>query len=262
MLTKVISSGLSNLKLRSLGFAMKRTFSVVLASLLISYLLSGFCSAMLSPQATSVAAEHQTSFNHSFQKSFIGETDEHSVAFVENQWNISANLTSGDLMRVLLNPAPDWSNGIFDVNPQLPDGIGALYVDINITGPDGNLTVFEITFGRSVMVNDTLHVFFINITSFSGQGAIDASAYYLNYTNSYSEVGGTIDLNGTYTFTVAKPWPERDSPPASIDIREVDTVSEFRSIIIPLLVIPFTVFIVGIKKSRREFHAHTASLET
>ncbi len=147
------------------------------------------------------------------------------IQFNPEQWKTSANLTEGDLLDIWIIQGLDWPEGQFDIDEQLPGGVGALHVGVNVTDPRGNFTLFDIVLGRAESSASSkfpqLTVFYINITDpKNDQGGLDVSPFYVNTGSKtfYTDVGGIVQFNGTYTVEVIRPWPARKYPVTTIQL--------------------------------------------
>ena len=144
------------------------------------------------------------------------------------QWTVSANLTEGDMITVPITQGTDWPEGYFEIDDYYT-GVGALYVQVNITDPRGNFTLFDMMLGKAPEGTASgrlyfLQTFRINITDPSyNQGGLDTTPFYRNSSNSYLRIGGIAQLNGTYTVTFIPPWPARNYPVTSLEIRKHTT---------------------------------------
>jgi len=145
-----------------------------------------------------------------------------SVANTSQTWGLTANLTKDDKIVVLIYQGGDWPVGLFD--PEEETQLPLLYVGINITDPRGNLTLFLIRYIKSYE-RFPLSIMDINITV--NEGGLDASSLYKPNTNSYWDVGGVVQFNGTYSFSVSHVYPHRDEPPSKIDVRKGIVVTEY-----------------------------------
>ncbi len=143
-----------------------------------------------------------------------------SVAYVKNSWSISANLSKGDFLYFYYTQGAQWRQGLFDVSDEY-SGFAVLYVGVNVTDPHGNTTMYLEILGKESNAGEDKILNFLDKNITRDGGGIDPSWYYRKPTNSYYEVGGAVQFDGTYKFVIGNLFPQRDDPPASLDVRKV-----------------------------------------
>jgi hypothetical protein len=142
------------------------------------------------------------------------------IAYVQNSWNVSANLNKGDFLYVHFAQGADWRQGLFEVDDNFP-GFAILYVGVNVTDSRGNATTYLCIMGKAADAGEGSPVLFLDINITLNEGGIEPSWFYRNATNSYYNIGGTVQFDGIYEFVFGNIFPARVDPPASIDIRKV-----------------------------------------
>jgi hypothetical protein len=142
------------------------------------------------------------------------------VAYVQDSWNVSANFNKGDFLIVYFTQGADWRRGLFDIDEEFP-GFAILYVGVNVTDPRGNTTMYLCKLGKLQTDGEEKILNFLDKNITRNEGGIDPSWYYRNATNSYYEIGGTVQFNGTYKFVIGNVFPAREDPPTSIDVRKI-----------------------------------------
>jgi hypothetical protein len=143
-----------------------------------------------------------------------------SVAYVQNLWNVTANLNEGDFIRVYFTQGADWRQGYFEPDEEFP-GFAVLYVGVNVTDPRGNTTMYFCRLGKASSDAEEKPLSLLDVNITRDEGALDPSWYYRKPSNSYYEVGGAVQFNGTYKFVLGNVFPSKEYPPASLDIRKV-----------------------------------------
>ena len=160
--------------------------------------------------------------------------DYKKVTEARQKWSVSANLTKGQVIWVEIRQHMNWSVGLFDFDDELYPGFAILYVGVDIKDPYGKTTEFLMVWGilrESVyapeILTRALTILDINVTR--NEGGLDPTPFLIKSGNSsyYSDVGGIVQYNGTYTFTVGKIWPTRNDPPSVIWIGERLTWIEY-----------------------------------
>jgi hypothetical protein len=159
-----------------------------------------------------------------FSSDFPGE-NKNRAAYVENSWNVSANLVKGDFLFFRFLQGAEWRQGLFDIDEEF-SGQAVLYVGVNVTDPRGNTTIYLCKLGKPQTAGEEVVLNFLDKNITRDEGGIDPSWFYRRPTNSYYEVGGTVQFNGTYRFVIGNVYPNRKDPPSSIDIRKVTFTTE------------------------------------
>ncbi|MEM1515893.1 MAG: hypothetical protein QXH24_07620 [Candidatus Bathyarchaeia archaeon] len=182
---------------------------------------------------------------------------------VSNRWSISVNLRKGQVIWVEIRQHINWSVGIFDFDEELYPGFAILYVSVDVTDPYGKDTEFLMVWGLSVenlgsasISKYMLTILDINVTK--NEGGLDPSPFLIKKGGSsyYSDVGGVVQYNGTYTFTV-EVYPSRKDPPSSIWIGQRLTWIEYPYI----YMIPTGVVIDGLGATLAWFSIKKKSLK-
>ena len=148
------------------------------------------------------------------------------VAYVQNSWNVTANLNKGDFIRVYFTQGLDWRKGYFEPDEEFP-GFAVLYVGVSVTDPRGNTTMYFCRWGKASPDAEEKPLSLLDINITRDEGALDPSWYYRQPSNSCYEVGGEIQFNGTYKFVLGNVFPGKEYPPASLDIRKVTFATEY-----------------------------------
>jgi len=146
------------------------------------------------------------------------------VAYVQDSWNVSANLNKDEFLYVCFTQGADWRQGYFEPDGDFP-GFAVLYVGVNITDPRGNTTSYLCILGKQANESEETMLSFLDKIITRNEGGIDPSLYCKNATNSYYEIGGTVQFDGTYEFVIGNVYPNRNDPPASLDVRKVTFMS-------------------------------------
>lgn len=156
------------------------------------------------------------------------------ITEVRQQWIVSANLTKGQVIWVEIRQHINWSVGLFDFDDEMYPGFAILYVGVDIIDPYGKSTEFLMVWGlvrenvyAPEIVKRMLTILDINVIK--NEGGIDPTPFLVKQGKSsyYSDVGGIVQYNGTYTFTVGKILPKREDPPSVIWIGERLTWIEY-----------------------------------
>jgi len=146
------------------------------------------------------------------------------ISKTTQEWSVSANLQKNDKIAIELRYGGDWPMGLFDPSDE-DTSIGLLYVYVDVQGPVGNVTEFEVAF-RLVSSTSTIMFWSINVTK---QDGLDSTRLYNATTKKYGGIGGIVKDDGLYTVNVPKEkiFPPRDYPPASLAIFKQTTVTEY-----------------------------------
>lgn len=143
------------------------------------------------------------------------------VSEVSQKWSVSVNLTRGQLVWVEIRQHMNWSIGLFDFDDELYPGFAILYVDVDITDPYGGTTRFLIVLGRLRTTDASPMLTIVDLNVTRNDGGLDPTPFLIKGNSIYySDVGGIVQYNGTYTFTVGNIYPPRNDPPSSIWIGE------------------------------------------
>ena len=162
--------------------------------------------------------------SYSIQSQEIKVITDNLVSYVENGpdepklWSVSANLTEGDRIFVLITAGLDWPFGYFEPNER---NIPILTVIVDVIDPHGNITRFatEYTKPPPGMAPETRLIVW-NRTLLRNEGGIDPSPLYDGDRKLYEEIGGIVRYNGTYTVKIVRVIPPREYPPSRMEIRK------------------------------------------
>jgi len=116
------------------------------------------------------------------------------VAKAEDSWEVSANLTAGDKIRVICYPGKNWDKpGGWDYDDILP--FYHRHIWFEIVDPNGKITEYNTAWTSTTPGGETIPFSrcFINVTKRDG---IEVEEQYPTY------IGGTVKLNGTYTVRI------------------------------------------------------------
>lgn len=124
-------------------------------------------------------------------------------------WEISANLTAGDHIRVVCYPGKNWDKpGGWDIDDIIP--VNHRHIWFEIVDPNGRITEYNTAWTSTGLGGEQIPFSrcFINVTVRDG---IEVEEQYPTY------IGGTVKFNGTYTVRIARDEygnPIIEPPPA------------------------------------------------
>jgi len=191
------------------------------------------------------------SSNIHYQKTDIDWNDSNS-ATKENSWNVTRFFTKGDLIKVEITPAIDWSNQFDAPTPEVPYPSKGVFV--NITDPLGQMTEYFCTFVQQQANSHTLFLYDLEITESHGLLVGSNSSIPKKY-----GITGEVMTSGNHTAWVwaVLPGGKQSAPSAIIFLKGKRTTSVeypysyFVYVGIAAIPLGTTLMIYGFKKRKK-----------
>jgi len=188
-------------------------------------------------------------------------------------WSLLANLTAGDIVRIVVRQNALWQTGTFEPEDDYGTQGYFLYMSVDLTpvNPQANRTMFletwRLGYENIPGQSGSSQIFAPYNVSLDERGVIDVSPL-LDNNSQFIAMGGKIPFNGTYEVRVHDLYPPRNSTelPSYIGLTHnvTDTVYP-NTYFLPLgegvAVFGGVVFVVGIATGRREVSVKKRKLE-
>lgn len=154
-----------------------------------------------------------------------------------NYPNVSANFTIGEILNLYMSPGATWSQGQLEPeSEEIP--YPTRFVWINITNPDGNLTILEFAFGASDSSFALYQISLLNSTDFTTVRTTSPGT--LGYSSN-------VTMSGNYTIALWQLIPalSSQSPPGAFQLTKLNVqyVKAYPDYVLPVGAV---VFISGV----------------